>query len=117
MPKLFAIQRIDKRIPMEVAVLISGHKMTPGVENTFTENVSARGARVVSVRRWDPNDRLTLASRAGDFRSTARVAYCQTLHGTGYAVGLQFLDPNGQWVVQSLSNPPNNSAGNAERPS
>ena len=103
MPKQFASERIDKRIPMEVAVLISGHKASPGVESTFTENVSSRGARVVTVRRWDPNDRLTLASRAGDFRSIARVAYCQSLRGTGYAVGLEFLEPNGRWVVQSLS--------------
>ncbi len=103
MPKQFASERIDKRIPMEVAVVISGHKVSPGVESTFTENVSARGARVVSVRRWETNERLTVASRAGDFRSTARVAYCQSLRGTGYAVGLEFLEPNGRWVVQTLS--------------
>lgn len=105
MSKQFPVQRSDKRIPMEVAVLLSGHKITPGVESTFTENVSARGARVVSVRRWDINDRLTLASRAGDFRSTARVAYCQSLRGTGYAVGLELLEPDGRWVVQSMSSP------------
>ena len=105
MPKQFAARRSDKRIPMEVAVLLSGHKVTPGIESTFTENVSARGARVVSVRRWDTNDRLTLASRAGDFRATARVAYCQSLRETGYAVGVEFLEPDGQWVIQSLSDP------------
>ena len=105
MPKTFAISRSDKRIPMEVAVLISGHKITPGVENTFTENVSTRGARVVSVLRWETNDRLTLASRAGDFHSTARVAYCQTLRGAGYAVGVEFLEANGRWVVQPPSSP------------
>jgi PilZ domain-containing protein len=104
-PKQFAAHRNDKRIPMEVAVLLSGHKATPGIESTFTENVSARGARVVSVRRWDTNDRLTLASRAGDFRSTARVAYCQSLRETGYAVGVEFLKPDGRWVIQSLSDP------------
>jgi hypothetical protein len=104
-PKPFAFQRSDKRIPMEVGVLISGHQASPGVESTFTENVSARGARVVSIRRWNINDRMTLASRAGDFRSTARVAYCQPLRGTGYAVGLEFLEPLGQWVVQTMSSP------------
>jgi len=104
-PKQFAVHRSDKRIPMEVAVLVSGHKVTPGIESTFTENVSARGARVVSVRRWDINDRLTLVSRAGDFRSTARVAYCQSLRETGYAVGVEFLEPDGQWVIQSALDP------------
>lgn len=86
---------------MEIAVVISGHAETPGVESTFTENVSLRGARVVTVRRWQPDERLTLASRTGEFRSTARVAYCQSLRGEGYAIGVEFLEPSGRWVVQS----------------
>jgi len=49
-------------------------------------NVSAKGARVVSVRRWDKNARLVFASRTGEFRSAARVAYCQPIHGEGYAM-------------------------------
>jgi hypothetical protein len=86
---------------MEVAVVISGHRRLPGMENTFTENVSSRGARVVSIRRWDRNDRLTLTSPVGDFSSSARVAYCQPLRGQGYAIGLEFLEPSGEWVIQS----------------
>lgn len=85
---------------MEVAVQISGHDQTPGVETTFTENVSSRGARVMSVRRWRLNDRLLIASLPGDFRATARVAYCQPLRGNGFAIGLEFLEPSGHWVVQ-----------------
>src|SRR2546427_6787224 len=103
--KKFMFHRVEQRIPMEIPVLIDGHRDAPGIESTFTENVSARGARVVSVRRWDTNDRLTLASRAGDFRATGRVAYCQSLRETGYAVGVEFLEPDGQWVIQSLSDP------------
>ncbi len=86
---------------MEVAVNISGHRELPGVETTFTENVSARGARVVSVRRWRPDDLLTIASLPGGFQATARVAYCQTVHGSGYAIGLEFLEPIGDWVIES----------------
>ncbi|MBZ5526451.1 MAG: PilZ domain-containing protein [Acidobacteriia bacterium] len=89
------------RIPMEVAVVLEGHAELPGAERTFTENVSARGARIVSVRRWAPNDRLTVLAPAGKFRSKARVAYCQSLRGEGYAIGVEFLDPAGRWVVQS----------------
>lgn len=91
---------VEQRIPMEVAVVISGHQRIPGVENTFTENVSSRGARVVSIRRWNANDRLTVASPVGDFSSTARVAYCQALREHGYAIGLEFLEPRGKWVVE-----------------
>lgn len=81
-------------------MVISGNRLLPGVENTFTENVSSRGARVVSSRRWNQDDRLTLASPLGDFSSSARVAYCQPVRDRGYAIGLEFLEPNGQWVVQ-----------------
>lgn len=87
---------------MEISVFLEGHREFPGAESTFTENVSARGARVVSFRRWKQNERLTFVSRTGEFRSSARVAYCQPLQGEGFAVGVEFLEPKGRWVVQSL---------------
>ena len=95
--------RRENRIPMEIPVVLDGHRLLPGVEATFTENVSASGARVISMRRWDKDARLTFASRKGEFRSAARVAYCLPVHGDGYAIGLQFLEPQGRWVVQSAS--------------
>ena len=91
--------RAHKRIPMEIPVVLDGHHRQPGTEMTFTENVSARGARVVSTRNWVKGERLTLVLRTGKFRSSARVAYCQPLHGEGYAIGLEFLEPKGRWVV------------------
>jgi hypothetical protein len=84
---------------MEIPVVLDGHRQMPGVESTFTENVSARGARVVSTRRWEHGERLTFASRTGEFRSSARVAYCQPLQGDGFAIGVEFLEPKGRWVV------------------
>jgi hypothetical protein len=91
--------RADKRVPMEIPVVLDGHNRQPGTESTFTENVSARGARVVSTRNWKKGERLTLVLRTGKFRSSARVAYCQPLHGEGYAIGVEFLEPKGRWVV------------------
>jgi hypothetical protein len=98
---LHTTHRSEHRIPMEIPVVLDGHRDTPGVESTFTENVSTRGARVVTVRRWNKDEPLTFASRTGEFRSSARVAYCQPLHGDGYAIGVEFLEPTGRWVVQS----------------
>jgi PilZ domain len=91
--------RAYKRVPMEIPVMLDGHHRLPGTESTFTENVSARGARVVSTRNWKKGERLTLILRTGKFRSSARVAYCQPLHGEGYAIGVEFLEPKGRWVV------------------
>ena len=86
---------------MEVGVFLEGNRQVPGAESTFTENVSARGARVVSVRRWEPDDRLMLTARNGEFRSSARVAYCQPLQGDGFAIGVEFLESQGRWIVQN----------------
>jgi len=99
--KKFVFHRVEKRIPMEIPVQIEGHRQAPGSESTFTENVSVRGARVVSVRRWEQGEPLVFASRTGEFRSPARVAYCQPLQGDGFAIGVEFLEPKGRWVVQS----------------
>ena len=98
-----AARRCERRVPMEVPVVLDGHRHLPGAESTFTENVSAKGARVVSVRRWDKDSRLVLASRTGEFRSAARVAYCQPVRGDGYVIGLEFLEPKGRWVVESAN--------------
>jgi hypothetical protein len=95
----FAFHRVERRIPMEIPVLLDGHRRMPGTESTFTENVSARGARVVSTRRWEHGERLTFVSRTGEFRSSARVAYCEPLQGDGFAIGVEFLEPKGRWVV------------------
>jgi hypothetical protein len=97
--KPFTFHRAEQRILMEIPVVIGGHRHVPGTESTFTENVSAKGARVVSVRRWEQGDKVSFASRTGEFRSSARVAYCQPLQGDGFAVGVEFLDAQGRWVV------------------
>ncbi len=85
---------------MAVAVHISGHRRAPGVETTFTENVSSRGARVTTIRRWRANETLEIASLPGDFRARARVTYCQQ-QSEGFAIGLEFLEPTGRWVINT----------------
>jgi hypothetical protein len=100
MPNTFDIERLEKRIPMAVAVHISGHGRAPGVETTFTENVSSRGGRVSSIRRWRANETLEIESLPGNFRARARVTYCQP-QSEGFVIGLEFLEPSGRWVVDA----------------
>src|ERR1700731_2231218 len=100
MRNTFDVERLEKRIPMAVAVHISGHERSPGVETTFTENVSSRGARVRSIRRGRANETLEIKSLPGDFRALARVAYCQP-QSEGFVIGLEFLEPTGRWVVNA----------------
>jgi hypothetical protein len=84
---------------MEVGVHITGHAVLPGSEATFTQDVSSHGARVFSSRRWKINDRLNFATLTGSFHALARVAYCQPSRDSLYAVGLEFLNPKGNWIV------------------
>ncbi len=98
-PKSFVAIRSEQRVPMEVGVRISGHSAMPGTETTFTQNVSAKGARVLSTRPWKANDKMVISTMTGSFRSTARVAYCAMTAESHFAVGLEFIEPNGKWVV------------------
>ena len=102
-PKTFTVLRREIRVPMEVGVQISGHVELPGSEATFTQNISSAGARVFSFRKWKINDRLRIATVTGSFQALARVAYCETTRESGFAVGLEFVAPNGQWIVASPS--------------
>jgi hypothetical protein len=97
-PKPFSVARRDVRVPIEVGVnLIGGTRL--GKESTFTQDVSARGVKVVSTKRWRRNQRLTITALAGGFQSIARVAYCKSVPGTGFAVGLELVEPAGEWIV------------------
>ena len=98
-PKSYNAIRSETRIPMEVGVHITGHGKQPGTETTFTENVSSRGARVLSGRRWKINDQIEVTTLAGSFRTVARVAYCHTIPSAGFAVGLEFAEGTKGWVV------------------
>ena len=101
-PKPYAILRREFRVPIEVGVQILSGPLR-GEERTFTQNVSSRGARVWTARRWRRNERLTIAVAAGEFRSTARVAYCESVPGAGYAVGLELLDSRGKWIFETMN--------------
>jgi hypothetical protein len=99
MPQLDVAPRTQNRLPMAVAIQISGNERLPGIENTFTENVSVRGARILTQRAWRRDERVQVALLPGDFRAGARVAYCQRLRDAGFAIGLEFLEPTGHWVL------------------
>ena len=48
--------RTEARIPTRVGLELSGPDEPLIYETTLTENVSFHGARVVTKRRWSPND-------------------------------------------------------------
>lgn len=90
---------------MTLAVRISTNEFVPAIETSFTENVSARGARVMTSRKWPLNERVVFAPLPGGFSTRARVAYCEQLRESNFAIGLEFLEPSGNWVVGLSATP------------
>jgi hypothetical protein len=83
-------QRTEPRILTRVGLELSGPDEPLIYEITFTENVSRHGARVVTKRRWSPNDSVLVKLPQERLFSRARITYCQPLKGDEFAMGLQF---------------------------
>ena len=89
--------RCEKRRAATVAVMLTSQASPFPTELTITENISDRGARVVTNKHWSENESLLIRSLAGDLQSGARVIYCQLIRENTYAIGLQLLAPTGHW--------------------
>lgn len=55
-----------------MAVMLTSRERVSRTELTLTENISDRGARVVTKQVWSPNDSLVIKSLEGDLQSEAR---------------------------------------------
>ena len=91
-------QRIEARIPTRVGLELSGPDEPLIYETSFTENVSRHGARVVTKRRWRPNDSVLVKLPQECLPSRARITYCQPLKGDQFAMGLQFSSVVYDWI-------------------
>jgi len=89
--------RVEKRKAAAVAVMLTSPDATLPTELSVTENISSRGARVVTKGRWMANDSLVIKSLEGSLYSEARVIYRQPIHEGIYAIGLELLEPEGNW--------------------
>jgi hypothetical protein len=83
--------RIEGRIPAKGDLELSSLDEPLIYEKALTENASHHGARVVAKKPWRPNDHVLIRLPRWDRASRARIAYCNTLRGDAFAIGLQFL--------------------------
>jgi hypothetical protein len=58
-------------------------------ETTVTENVSLHGARVTTVRPWQPGTRVLVTFLGDGVRSEGRVAYCQRKQSGDFGNGVE----------------------------
>ena len=90
--------RTEARIPTRVGLELSGPDEPLIYETTLTENVSFHGARVVTKRRWSPNDNVLVKMPRECLPSHARITYCQPLKEDAFAMGLQFSSVVYNWI-------------------
>ena len=91
-------RRMEARIPTRVGLELSGPDEPLIYEINFTENVSRHGARVVTKRRWSPNDSVLVKLPQECLPSRARITYCEPLQGDEFAMGLQFSLVVYDWI-------------------
>jgi hypothetical protein len=75
----YAIRRAEERIPTKVTALLVGGGDRLGMETGLTENVSRRGARIITAKRWQPNETVLLSLPGFRFACAARVTYCDCI--------------------------------------
>ena len=92
-----AAKRAEDRTPLKVNVDLSSLDVRMPAQEGVTENISPRGARVLTSKPWKPNERLNVRSLLGNFRSRARVVYCVHVDKDQFAVGLQLFAAAGKW--------------------
>lgn len=86
--------RTEKRVAkaVEVTGYLSDGSSLP--EGTFTENVSTRGARIVTKLKLQPGGMIEIHSAFDGFRLHGRVVYSQPLFGGKFAAGLEIQTQN-----------------------
>ncbi|SRR5580765_4167145 len=92
------IGRKEKRLPIIVVVSLAdlGPTNTDGAEWTYTDNISAHGARVFSKYVRQPGDEITLTPFKEETAS-GNVIYCQRIESDRYWVGVRLKDHPVTW--------------------
>ncbi len=90
--------RMERRLPIAVVVRLAQAERagTDGEERTYTDNISAGGARVYSMRSWQLGDAVQVTPRNEDL-TRGNVVYCQTLDDGRFVIGVKFQDRSVMW--------------------
>jgi len=92
--------RMEKRLPIAIVVRLNQPQDRPvnTAELAYTDNLSAHGARVLTKNPWGSNQPITVRSVQGNLYSHARVAYCQSVDGSCFAIGVELRQPTADWT-------------------
>ncbi len=95
--------RIEKRLRLSVPLELSKLQDPSGADRTVTENVCSVGARVLTRRAVEPNERLMVRFLEVNLQTEARVVYCQRLPNGRFCLGLHFQGMSmSKWTTESF---------------
>jgi hypothetical protein len=93
--------RSEKRVPIALPIYLT--KFQGIYEKALTQNVSSRGARVVTKISWRKGEQPQMCHVANEFNLSARVIYCHPLQNQHFCVGLQFRQPIPDWWAKNTA--------------
>jgi hypothetical protein len=84
--------RMEKRLPIAIVVNLAPVNGQPASqpELTYTDNISAHGACVVSSRAWKPGELAEVISLKDQIALRGKVVHCEKRFDARYIVGLSF---------------------------
>ena len=90
--------RMERRLPIIVVVRLAQLESSSGdaSEWTYTDNISAHGARIFTKRMWQPGEEITLTPFKEETAS-GKVVYCQMATDGRYWVGVKLEDHAVTW--------------------
>ncbi|MGB2898596.1 MAG: PilZ domain-containing protein [Candidatus Acidiferrum sp.] len=90
--------RMERRLPIIVVLRLAKPDSagTDGEEKTFTDNISAHGARVFSKHACPLGDLVRLTPLNED-AACGKVVYCQKLPDDRYGIGVKFQNYPVTW--------------------
>lgn len=90
---------MEKRVPIAIVVnLARAEDPSPEkAELTFTDNISAHGACIISARLWKPGKMAEVTSLNDKIMLVGKVTYCKKRGDDRFDVGLNFRDHEVTW--------------------
>ena len=93
------VGRIEKRLPIVLVVQLARvqDEPAPGMELTFTDNISTHGACVVSIGPSEVGRPIEVTSVKDRVTRRGKVKHCQKRTDSRYSIGLRFDENAVAW--------------------
>lgn len=93
--------RQERRLPAVVVVNLAplAPVNTDRHERTYTDNISAHGARVRSTYAWHLGEQAEIAPANGETPVRGEVVYCERLDNGRFFVGLKVRESRIPWSI------------------